>query len=382
MLVRRLLLANGQARALHGRNQEGVIRRENKRSRLSTATTAPGTSSAPKKRTWLRLTVVTLTAAGIGAYLRTQQDAGNSQLNPAVFAHYRLVSREPVSSTNSIFTLEPSRPADNRETYELAWQMGVWSVMFKQPQLQIGRDYTPLPPRDNNAEGDEIEESLRFLIRRDPHGEVSRYLHNLQVGADVEIRGPQVECEISPDVRDVLFIAGGTGIAPALQAIYILLRHAKPEEKRRIHILWANRKREDCLGGISDTPAGGHAKTSWWTFGRQTASSTSTPEPPAATSQGAIVSELQKLKVRYPEQITVDYFVDEESSFISTKDITAFTDSVQAAAGKQMLIVSGPEGFINYMAGSKMWARGYQLQGSVGGIIKDLDLKDWTIWKL
>lgn len=343
-------------------------------------------SSPPKKRTWLRLTVVTLGAAGLGAYFRTHHDAQNSDLNPVTFAHYRLVSRDPVSSTNSIFTLEPSSPANNRETYELAWQTGVWSVMFKQPQLQIGRDYTPLPPLgDGLEEGHEIPDSLRFLIRRDPHGEVSRYLHSLQVGANIEIRGPQVECEISPEVNNVLFIAGGTGIAPALQAIHVLLRRPAGEDKPKIHILWANRKREDCLGGKSDTLADQSSRSRWWPFGnRDTSGSATSPEPAASSvEQGAIVRELQKLKAQYPGQITVDYFVDEESSFISPKEITTFTESVQPSpAEKRMIIVSGPEGFINYMAGSKVWAQGYQLQGTVGGIIQQLNLDNWTIWKL
>ncbi|CRG88764.1 hypothetical protein PISL3812_05798 [Talaromyces islandicus] len=344
-------------------------------------------SSPPKKRTWLRLTVVTLGAAGLGAYFRTHQDAQNSQLNPVTFAHYRLVSRDPVSSTNSIFTLEPYSPANNQETYEQAWRTGVWSVMFKQPQLQIGRDYTPLPPLGEGLEeGHEIPDSLRFLIRRDPHGEVSRYLHSLQVGANIEIRGPQVECEISPDVNNVLFIAGGTGIAPALQAIHVLLRRPVGKEKPKIHILWANRKREDCLGGKSDTLADQPRKLTWWPFGnRDKADSATAPESSSSSSvgQGAIVRELQNLKAQYPGQVTVDYFVDEESSFISPKEITTFTQSVQpSAAAKKMIIVSGPEGFINYMAGSKVWAHGYQLQGSVGGIIQQLNLEDWTIWKL
>lgn len=261
--------------------------------------------------------------------------------------------------------------------------------MFKQPQLQIGRDYTPLPPLHEGEgegleEGQKIPDSLRFLIRRDPHGEVSRYLHGLQVGADIEIRGPQVECEISPEVNNVLFIAGGTGIAPALQAIHVLLRQPAKEVKPKIHILWANRKREDCLGGKSDTLAGKPAKSTWWPFGTSNSSATAPePKPLSSVEQGAIVRELQNLKAQYPGQITVDYFVDEESSFISPKEITTFTESVQpSTAEKRMIIVSGPEGFINYMAGSKVWAHGCQLQGSVGGIIQQLNLEDWTIWKL
>ncbi|OKL56943.1 hypothetical protein UA08_07910 [Talaromyces atroroseus] len=339
-------------------------------------------AAPPKRRVWVRLAAVTLAAAGIGAYVRSRQEPLDAHLNPVSFARYKLISREPVSSTNTIFTVEPASPADNRETYELAWQTGVWSVMFKQPQLQIGRDYTPLPPREER-DGAQTE-SLRFLIRRDPHGEVSRYLHRLQEGSRIEMRGPQVECEISPEVNGILFIAGGTGIAPALQAAYIMLRRTIQGKSPKIHILWANRKREDCAGGISDTPKTAPPKSSWWPF---RSSPARVPEPSSSltssVNQGAIVRELHELKARYPGQITVDYFVDEENTFISTKEIKACIESIQSSsADKKMIIVSGPEGFINYMAGPKIWAHGYELQGPVKGIIQQLGLKEWEIWKL
>lgn len=332
--------------------------------------------------------MVTLTAAGVGAYLRSRQDNLDSSLNPFTFARYKLESKEQVSSTNSIFTLVPAvSSVDNRETYEVAWQTGIWSVMFKQPQLQIGRDYTPLPPL--NHESEDSTDSLRFLIRRDPHGEVSRYLHNLQDGANIDMRGPQVECELPPEVEDILFIAGGTGIAPALQAAYIIFRRSVEGRKPRIHILWANRKREDCAGGISDTPSPVPSQSrKWWPFGGGVTKNDSKSEPesspiPAPSSQNVIVRELQNLKTEYPGQISVDYFVDEENTFISAKEIKTYIDSIKSgASSKRMIIISGPEGFVNYMAGPKTWAHGYELQGPVKGLIEQIGIKGWEVWKL
>lgn len=348
-------------------------------------------SPPPKRRTWLRITVVTVAAAAIGAYIRSQQDSKRSAtLNPFKFAHYELVSREPVSSTCSIFTLRPTKPGQkNSEVYEAAWRTGVWSVTFKQPQLQIGRDYTPLPPiqrAPGDAEGQsEEDESLRFLIRMDPRGEMSRYLHGLSLGTKIEIRGPQIECEIPSDVRDILFIAGGTGIAPALQSAYTLLSRSDDNNKPRIHILWASRRREDCLGGLSDSKTD-TSTASWWSklFGSRSSSSQSVTAPKASVT-GAIVKELEALKSQYPGQITVDYFVDEEKTTISKQSILDFTNPTSpsdSTRGGKMILVSGPEGFISYMAGPKVWAQGMELQGPLGGIIKELDLKGWNVWKL
>ncbi|KAI9040908.1 cytochrome b5 reductase family protein [Aspergillus affinis] len=336
-------------------------------------------SSPPPRRRWMRLALVSITAAGIGAYIRSQQNSGSTMLNPERFTPYYLTSREPVSSTGSVFTLKPSKPDEgNRAVYDEAWRTGVWSVMFKQPQLQIGRDYTPLP---SVSIGTEDEDELRFFIRRDPFGEVSRYLHSLDVGTPIEIRGPKIECPVPADTQQVLFIAGGTGIAPALQAGYTLLRRTSSTHKPRIHILWANRRREDCAGGVNDTTIA-KPQRSW--FSGSPLSSTSTPAPPP-THVSPMVRELEALKTQYPGQVTVDYYVDDENAFIEKNAILEFTKSGSSSSGsppRNMILVSGPERFIGYMAGPKLWAQGMELQGPLTGIIRELDLKDWAVWKL
>ncbi|KAL4789923.1 hypothetical protein BDV19DRAFT_394604 [Aspergillus venezuelensis] len=346
----------------------------------------PKPSASPRSR-WLRLTLVTVTAAGAGAYVKWRQDSSSSTtLNPARFTPYTLVSRETVSSTGSLFTIKPPRPdGSNSEVYEAAWKTGIWSVMFKQPQLQIGRDYTPLP----STSPEEDNECLRFFIRKDPFGEVSRYLHSLKIGAPIEIRGPRIECEIPSDTETILFVAGGTGIAPALQAGHTLLRRADQTRKPMIHILWANRRREDCLGGRSETTdAAIETQRSWLPRYFKPSTTTSSLQPVGSqesTETSLIVKELEALKARYPEQVTVQYFVDEEESSIGKKSILDFTTTTvppPEAHKRNLIFVSGPEGFISYMAGPKVWAQGMEMQGPLRGIIKELDLKDWTVWKL
>ncbi|PLN79240.1 ferredoxin reductase-like protein [Aspergillus taichungensis] len=338
-------------------------------------------SSSPKKQgLWFRVALVSAAAAGVGAYIRSQQSK-SSVLNPVTFTPYYLVSKEPVSSTGSLFTLRPSHAGgSNAQVYEDAWKTGVWSVMFKQPQLQIGRDYTPLP---SWTAVEDQEGSLRFFIRRDAFGEMSRYLHNLEVGTPVDIRGPRIECEIPPDTQQVLFIAGGTGIAPALQAGYTLLSRDGPSpESRRIHILWANRQRNDCAGGRSDhTATTGETKQPW--LPSIFRSSTNHQKPPSDINHrpSHVVQELEALKAQYPGQVTVEYFVDEEGTSITKQHITDFTNS-SPAQQRKMILVSGPEGFISYMAGPKLWAQGMELQGPLRGILRELDLKDWAVWKL
>ncbi|KAJ5204024.1 Riboflavin synthase-like beta-barrel [Penicillium cinerascens] len=351
------------------------------------------TSASPKfaKNRWLGFALVSAAAAGAGAYIRSQGPHSGT-LNPDTFTKYSLVSREPVSATSSLFTLRPRYPSDsNYDVYEDAWRTGVWSVMFKQPQLQIGRDYTPLPTTaaTSLSVDEENEGYLRFFIRKDPFGEVSRYLHRLNIGADIEMRGPQIECAIPQETNDVLFIAGGTGIAPALQAGYSLLSRTTSEHRPRIHILWASRLREDCIGGVSDTPKA-PLHRSWFSgwFSSSDSASSSTQAVPAVSPKQAtslIVKELEALKSQYPGQITVDYYLDEQNRFIGKQDISKFIESTRPSDGSRkskLIMVSGPAGFISYMAGPKLWAQGRELQGPLMGVIKELDLKDWGVWKL
>ncbi|KKK20967.1 homoaconitase LysF [Aspergillus ochraceoroseus] len=360
------------------------------RRHATTSSSPPSRSSATSpsgQRRWLRLTLVTVTAAGIGAYFRWTQDSGlgsSTTLNPLRFTPYYLVSREPVSSTGSLFTLQPPRSdGSNREVYDEAWKTGVWSVMFKQPQLQIGRDYTPLP--SSSPDGDD-EECLRFFIRKDPFGEVSRYLHSLKIGAPIEVRGPRIECEIPSETQTILFIAGGTGIAPALQAGHTLLRRTDQSHKPRIHILWANRMLEDCKGGynaVSGTSSDG-TQRSWLSRLLKTSSPDANHKPVEKSNNqdtSLVIRELESLQSQYPGQVTVEYFVDENNTFIGKKSILDFTRSAvvsPTSPRRNMILVSGPEGFISYMAGPKLWAQGRELQGPVQGIINDLNLQGWA----
>ena len=157
------------------------------------------------------------------------------------FIKYTLSDKQEVSSTSSILTLKPTGSSEIQTDYE-TFERAITSVQFKQPQLQIARSYTLLP-RMSGQDRDE----LSFFIRKEQNGEVSSYLHNLPIGSEVELRGLCADYILPKKVDRVLFLAGGTGIVPALQIVKELVWEADTR------ILWANRRREDCIGGINDT---------------------------------------------------------------------------------------------------------------------------------
>ena len=340
------------------------------------------------------LLVGTLFGTGAFTWLNTQLPWNANKatpLNPATFTDFELIAKEPVSSTSSIFTFRPAntRKQQAQQSYDEAWRQGVWSVEIKQPQLQIARSYTPLPPTGSlvgNAGGGSQpyyprSGDLRILVRREPQGEVSSYLHGLGMGAKLEFRGPHVEYTLPSDVKQVVFVAGGTGIAPALQIVHALGLRVDPAAGKLamsvpsgVHILWANRRREDCMGGRSLSGKIGKVILS------------------EAGIKGALVQDLDEMA--QPSRagflptlhLGADYFVDEEGTRIRNVDIARAMASIVKAGelsyGRKLILVSGPEGFINYVAGRKSLQNGVEAQGSIGGLLARIDLKDWEVWKL
>lgn len=307
-----------------------------------------------------------------------QQHGEDNGVTSDGFVKYTLASKEDISSTCSIFTLIPatSSPIDVRDP---SFERMITSVQFKQPQLQICRNYTLLP----RQQGQDAQH-LRFLIRRERNGEVSGYLHRLPVGAQIEVRGVFPEYKLPSNIVKAVFVAGGTGIAPAMQGAEILAGESD------VHILWASRRREDCQGGRNDTTPpwnSGWGHLNWW----QSKAKAVVPQ-----EKGTIVSEIDNLKQTSNFEhgdgrkgsLSVDYFVDEEETFIQARDVQRLLqgDGTTTAEGshtdRKILFVSGPDGFMNHWAAPKQWQDGREVQGRLGGVLSTLDLNGWEVVKL
>lgn len=325
------------------------------------------------KRTSLRGLAFGLAFFGVGWALNAQYNlisfSSPQPLNNSNFTPFALTNKDTVSSTSAIFTL--SQPHIPPGAFKEWWKKGVWSIEIKQPQLQIARAYTPLPPLDGSD-----ADSLRLLIRRERNGEVSGYLHRRPQGAAVEVRGPAIEYALPENVDQLVFLAGGTGVAPAIQIAHALSGQA------RVAVLWANRQREDCVGGQSDDPI----TPGWYASLTRLFGGPSHHNTAKSSDKSPIVKQLDLLKAA-DKRLTVDYFVDEESTYIRPQNVrsaVAHTEQQPAAStsGKKIILVSGPEGFINYWAGPKQWVNGREVQGPLGGALAHMDLKGWQVVKL
>jgi hypothetical protein len=104
----------------------------------------------------------------------------------------------------------------------------------------------------------------------------------------------------------------------------------------------------------------------------------------AEEETGLIVQELEYLQKKHPGQLTVEYLVDEEKTFLTPKKISQILKArgKGSVEGTKLLFVSGPEGFVNHFTGPKRWDGGKEVQGEVTGVIGKMGLRDWTVWKL
>jgi ferredoxin-NADP reductase len=317
-----------------------------------------------------------------GWILEDQRRAYFAATSPTTteFVKYTLVRKEVLSSTCTVFSLRPATKSGIPATVPNA-EWSINSVELKQPQLQIVRSYTCLPPSAGQP-----EEELRFLIRREQRGEVSNYIHRLPIGAEVEIRGPHAEYVIPEDIESAVFLAGGTGIATALQAADVL------DGEANLHILWASRRREDCIGGLNDTVADTSRWTSWFKP-KESVRSQATEIDPQPAEKGAVVAQLEALKRSFAvsekkqSRLSVDYFVDEENAFIDPARVKSLianqpTSSQEPGVGRKIIFVSGPAGFISYWAGPKQWHQGQEVQGPLGGVLSTFQLAGWEVVKL
>jgi hypothetical protein len=177
-----------------------------------------------------------------------------------------------------------------------------------------------------------------------------------------------------------VFLAGGTGIAPALQVVHAILGDGataegggvegnKDKDKNKtVKILWANRQRSECAGAPVPAP-------SWWRIWATT--------PGESEQASPLVDELKGLEARYPGRVEVKYFIDAEGSFIDRRGIL---DAVKSAGekgeGKKLIMVAGPDGFVKHYVGPRVWEGGEEKQGPLGGVVKGLGVRGWEVVKL
>ncbi len=117
---------------------------------------------------------------------------------------------------------------------------GQWlSVKAHTPQgEEMTRPYSIASPPSENGH-------VAFCLNRVHEGFMSNYLCGLEEGAEIKFQGPFGNFILHPPMRDSVFIATGTGIAPFRSMLHWLLAEESRHEGRELWLLFGARREED-----------------------------------------------------------------------------------------------------------------------------------------
>lgn len=148
--------------------------------------------------------------------------------------------------------------------------------------------------------------------------------------------------------------------------------------------------------------------------------------PADLAAPSPVARQLKDMKARYGDRLRIQVAIDQEGTFFREKDIqralmrapekapgpssigcpyhdpklheTAYEfkapghdcwcDASKVAPGKNLFVVTGPEGFITHFAGPKVWHGGQETQGPIGGVAERLLsqfpqlAREWLVLKL
>jgi len=102
---------------------------------------------------------------------------------------------------------------------------------------ELTRAYSIASPPDGNR--------FAFCLNRVQDGFMSNYLCNLAPGGTISGQGPFGNFILRPPLRDTLFIATGTGIAPFRSMLHWLLADRERHQGKKFWLLFGSRTEKD-----------------------------------------------------------------------------------------------------------------------------------------
>lgn len=300
------------------------------------------------------------------------------------------------------------------------------SVYIKEPSLVIERAYTPLydtlPGSYSaalvGASGEE-KQVLDLLVKRYPDGELGRMLHRAVPNPTVpqlEVRGPVDTWSFERDsaVADgrlpdrIVMVVGGTGITPAYQLLTNVFGRpaassAQVANAPKIDVLYATPNLENALllPQLHTLVEAHQDKISVSLYAEHLAGSPASLSPAARSALGprltaspasgracSIRSWLPSLFGRSSSksdeqlQLTASEAATKIPVFESriTRQHLEQILSPRHGSSRTLVLVSGPDGMVEALAGPK--SRDGQSQGSLSGILATLGCRQQDVFKL
>lgn len=283
---------------------------------LTHMTESDAASRSRKQISWiLKILGAGITATLALRFVKDQELQERSILNDVSYVPFAITDHVKISPTSSILTLR------SKSDQPLPSLLPISSISIKEPNSNIQRPYTVLSCE---------QDTIKILVKRYEDGEVSRYIHQRKLDAELFLRMAPSAYTLPTELPEqYLLIMAGTGIVTAYQLLSYL-SNASDAKVPRCTLLYASSSREEVY----------------------------------------LQKELAALQAKFGERLSVQYFVDSEESFITAKKLTA--------TGKgTTTLVCGSDGFVSYIAGAKP----EDGQGELGGLLKQVGASG-DVWKL
>lgn len=110
-------------------------------------------------------------------------------------------------------------------------------VYSKVGNEEVKRAFSISSPPENS-------EYIEFTFNRIPGGKLSPVLYDKKIGDKLKIEGPYGRFICEPGLKKIVFIAGGTGIAPLMCMFRFIL---KKEKKTEVTMLYSVKTPEDII---------------------------------------------------------------------------------------------------------------------------------------
>jgi len=274
---------------------------------------------------------------GMLYYIYNQYQAGQIQLtslDPNKFVPFKLQEVIPVTHDSKIFRF--ALPTSHHEL-----GLPVASCLVTKTDGSDGkpvvRPYTPISTEHQKGHFD-------LLVKMYETGNMSKHIHSLKVGDQLEVKGPIPKLPYTPNMKKQIgMLAGGTGITPMYQVLQKILDN--PKDNTEVTLVFCNKTKDDIL----------------------------------------LKQELDSLAAKHPNRFKVHYLID-----TPPKDGSQWTGGVgfinqevvkqtmPPPSPDSLVLVCGPPGFYDALSGRK--TPNYE-QGELTGILKEIGYTSWGVYK-
>ncbi|KAI7854529.1 hypothetical protein BDC45DRAFT_545266 [Circinella umbellata] len=181
------------------------------------------------------------------AYADSAADEKPNAFSPQEFRAFKLKEVHPYNHNTSIFRFR--LPTDEHVSGLHVASCVFTRFPFKKKDGSTGyiiRPYTPISHEESQG-------YVEFMIKNYPDGKMSKHIHNLKPGDELEIKGPIPKYNWDQGkVENVGMICGGTGITPMLQLIRKIFDtdskfDKTKDEKIKVTLIFTNQTEDDIL---------------------------------------------------------------------------------------------------------------------------------------